>query len=155
MLPAFFIRSRGVAKLYNSLFVSLLETYQLTQLEVDIILFLANNPDFDTALDIVEKRHLAKSHVSSGVESLASRGLLDRSRQDGNRKTIHLRLTERAAPIVEEGRAVQLRYGELLLEGFSRQEREQLFRFLERVGENVDRALTDAPAGPTFPSWEK
>ena len=141
MLPAFFIRSRGMIKLYNSLFGSLLEKYQLTQLEADILLFLANNPPFDTARDIVDKRHLAKSHVSAGVESLASRGLLERSRQDGNRKTIHLRLTGEAAPIVEEGRAVQARYGELLLDGFTSQEREQLFRSLERVGENVDRAL--------------
>ena len=141
MLPAFFIRSRGMIKLYNSLFGSLLEKYQLTQLEADILLFLANNPPFDTARDIVDKRHLAKSHVSAGVESLASRGLLERSRQDGNRKTIHLRHTGEAAPIVEEGRAVQARYGELLLDGFTSQEREQLFRSLERVGENVDRAL--------------
>ena len=74
MLPAFFIRSRGVMKLYNGLFVPVLEKYQLTQLEIDILLFLANNPPFDTARDIVEKRHLAKSHVSAGVESLASRG---------------------------------------------------------------------------------
>ena len=141
MLPAFFIRSRGMAKLYNSLFGALLEKYQLTQLEIDILLFLANNPPFDTARDIVEKRHLAKSHVSAGVESLANRGLLDRSRQDGNRKTIHLRPTGQAAPIIEEGRAVQARYGEFLLTGFSEREREQLFRLLERVGENVDRAL--------------
>lgn len=141
MLPAFFIRSRGVMKLYSSLFDALLEKYQLTQLEIDILLFLANNPPFDTARDVVEKRHLAKSHVSAGVESLASRGLLERARMDGNRKTIHLRLTERAVPIIEEGRAVQARYGQLLLDGFSDQEKEMLFRFLERVGENVDAAL--------------
>lgn len=141
MLPAFFIRSRGVGKLYTSLFVPLLEKYRLTQLEIDILLFLANNPSFDTARDIVEKRHLAKSHVSSGVESLAGRGFLERSRQDGNRKTIHLRLTGRAAPVVAEGQAVQARYGRLLLDGFSEQDREMLFRLLERVGENVDAAL--------------
>ena len=141
MLPAFFIRSRGMVKLYNGLFGPLLEKYQLTQLEVDILLFLANNPPFDTARDIVEKRHLAKSHVSAGIESLAGRGLLARVRQEGNRKTIHLKLTGRAAPIVEEGRSVQMRYGQILLDGFSAQERDQLCSFLERVGENIDAAL--------------
>ena len=148
MLPAFFIRSRGMIKLYNGLFGPLLEKYQLTQLEIDILLFLANNPPYDTARDIVEKRHLAKSHVSAGVESLANQGLLERLRRDGNRKTIHLCLTSQAAPIVEEGRAVQLRYGRLLLDGFSEAEREQLFLFLERVGENVDAALS--PGGDCF-----
>ena len=150
MLPAFFVRSRGVMKLYNSLFDGLLEKYRLTQLEVDILLFLANNPTYDTARDIVEKRHLAKSHVSGGVESLAKRGLLERTRQGGNRKTIHLRLTAAAAPIVEDGRAIQAKYGNLLLEGFTSQEKEQLFSLLDRVGENVDAAIAASAAGCTF-----
>lgn len=141
MLPAFFIRSRGMVKLYNSLFSSLLEQYQLTQLEIDILLFLANNPPYDTARDIVEKRHLAKSHVSAGVDSLAGRGLLERLRLEGNRKTIHLRLTRKAEPIIEAGRAVQADYGRLLFSGFSVQELEQLSQFMERVGRNVDAAL--------------
>ena len=141
MLPAFFIRSRGMVKLYSSLFGPLLEKYGLTQLEVDILLFLANNPPFDTARDIVEKRHIAKSHVSAGVESLTRRGLLERFCQDGNRKTIHLRLTGQAAPVVEAGREVQRRYGRLLFDGFSDREQEQLFQLLERVGENVETAL--------------
>lgn len=144
MLPAFFIRSQGLRKLYCSLFTPLLERRGLTQLEVDILLFLANHPEYDTARDIVEKRHLAKSHVSVGVEALAGRGLLERQMRKGNRKTIHLRLTEAAAPVVAEGRDVQRQYGELLLAGFSEEERGELFRMLDRIGENVDAALLPA-----------
>ena len=141
MLPAFFVRSRGVGKLYGLLFAPLLERHGLTQLEMDILLFLANNPACDTARDIVEKRRLAKSHVSVGVEALTERGLLERLQQGGNRKTIHLRLTEKAGPIVEEGREIQRQYGELLFAGFSQEDRQQLFTLLNRVAENVDAAL--------------
>lgn len=144
MLPAFFIRSQGIRKLYCSLFTPMLERRGLTQLEMDILLFLANNPACDTARDIVEKRHLAKSHVSVGIDALAGRGLLVRQMREGNRKTIHLVLTEAAAPIVEEGRAVQRQYGELLLAGFTEEEREELFRLLDQIGENVDAALRAA-----------
>ena len=73
MLPAFFLRSRGMEKLYSALFSPLLERCGLTQLEADILMFLANNPEYDTARDIVEKRRLAKSHVSVGVDALAER----------------------------------------------------------------------------------
>ena len=135
MLPVFFIRSQGLRKLYCGLFTSMLESWGLTQLEADILLFLANNPEYDTARDIVEVRHLAKSHVSAGIEALAGRGLLEREKLAGNRKTIHLRLTEAA------GQAVQRQYGELLLAGLAEGEREELFRLLERIGENVDAAL--------------
>lgn len=141
MLPGFFIRSQGPRKLYGALFAPLLERWGLTQLEADIILFLANNPEYDTARDMVEKRHLAKSHVSVGIEALAARGLLERSTRTGNRKTIHLRLTEAAAPIAAEGQAIQRRYGELLFAGITEAERRLLFQLLERVGDNVDAAL--------------
>ena len=141
MLPAFFIRSQGVQKLYCSHFTPLLERWGLTQLEMDILLFLANNPPYDTARDIVETRHLAKSHVAVGVDALVGRGLLERQKRAGNRKTIHLCLTEAAAPIIEEGRTVQRQYGEMLLAGFTEKERVDLFRLLDKIGENVDAAL--------------
>ena len=118
MLPAFFTRSQGLRKLYCNLFTPLLERQGLTQLEMDILLFLANNPACDTARDIVEKRHLAKSHVSVGVDSLAARGLLNRQMRPGNRKTI-------------------------LLNGFSETERSELFRLLDKVGRNVDQVLSE------------
>ncbi len=143
MLPAFFIRSRGLGKLYARLFTPLLEEWGLTQTEADILLFLANNPGYDTARDMAEKRHLAKSHISAGIEALAGRGLLERSLQEGNRKTIHLRLTAAADPIVEEGRALQRRYGELLFRGFTQEEICRLSRWLDRVTENVDAALEE------------
>lgn len=143
MLPAFFLRSRSMEKLYGGLFAPLLERHGLTQLEMDILLFLANNPACDTARDIVEKRRLAKSHVSVGVEALTARGLLERLRQGGNRKTIHLRLTAAAAPIVEEGRAVQRGYGERLLAGFTEEDRRQLEHLMDRVAENVETALKE------------
>ena len=141
MLPAFFTRLKGPGRLYSLLFLPLLEQHRLTQLEADILLFLANNPECDTARDIVEIRHLAKSHVSMGVDSLAERGLLRRLRLDGNRKTIHLRLTDAALPIVEQGRAIQRAYAGLIFDGFGEEEREELFRLLERVSKNVDAAI--------------
>ncbi len=141
MLPAFLTRSQGMRKLYSRMLTPLLDRYQLTQLEMDILLFLANNPEHDTARDMVELRHLAKSHVSVGVDSLVRRGLVERFFQAGNRKVIHLRLLPAAAELVAAGRDVQRQYGEALLAGFAPEEREELTRLLERIGDNVAAAL--------------
>ena len=145
VLPAFFLRSQGLRKLYGQLFAPLLSQLGLTQLEMDILLFLANNPGKDTARDIVELRHLAKSHVSAGVESLAERGLLERYYQPGNRKVIHLRLLPAAEEMVEAGREVQRRYAGILFRDFTPEERRQLYALLERIAGNVDAALADPP----------
>lgn len=50
--------------------------YGLNQLEIDILLFLHNNPDCRTASDICRYRGLAKSNVSAAVERLRTRGVL-------------------------------------------------------------------------------
>ena len=52
--------------------------YGLNQLEIDILLFLHNNPDCRTASDICRYRGLAKSNVSAAVERLRARGVLCR-----------------------------------------------------------------------------
>ena len=96
--------------------------FELTQMEFDVLMFLANNPEFDTAADIVRLRRFTKSHVSAAVKGLAGRGLVEPFYGEGNRKSIHLRLLPDAEPIVREGRAAQEQFGEMLFDGFSASE---------------------------------
>ena len=56
--------TRRTNKLHESFLRNLCETYHLTMTEASIICFLKNNPQLDTAADIVEYKMLAKSHVS-------------------------------------------------------------------------------------------
>ena len=54
-----------------------LERWSLTTGEMQVLLFLANNPGCDTARDMVVVRGLGKSQVSQAVELLVGKG--DRS----------------------------------------------------------------------------
>ena len=54
-------------RLYEKQFEDICQRYQLTQNEIDILVFLANNPSFDTASDIVEVRMIAKSYISKSA----------------------------------------------------------------------------------------
>lgn len=96
--------------------------YGLTQMEFDIIMFLENNPEYDTAADIVRLRKFTKSHVSTALKSLSARGLLETCFQGGNHKSIHLRLLPEAALVIQDGHAAQKRYGDTLFDGFSASE---------------------------------
>ena len=63
---------------YTGLIDPVCKKYGLTQMEFNILLFLANNPECDTAARIIKKRAFTKSHVSMSVRSArtAHRGIL-------------------------------------------------------------------------------
>ena len=73
-------------KYYTAQFEAASAAYGLNQLEIDILLFLHNNPECHTAGDICRYRGLAKSNVSAAVERLRARGVLTVSPAQDNRR---------------------------------------------------------------------
>ena len=65
-----------IKKLYTVSLEPVCKQYDLTRMELDILLFLANNPQYDSAKDIIERRKLTKSHVSTSIKSLTKNNYL-------------------------------------------------------------------------------
>lgn len=127
--------------LYIKLLEPILREYDLTRMEVGILLLLANNPQIDTASQMVNIRRMTKSHVSSAVARLADLGYLERFYEGCNQKTVHLRLLPSAYPITKAGQACQAQFRSYLMEGISENEKEQLTALLEKVLDNTKRAF--------------
>lgn len=122
---------------YNDLIDPVCKKYGLTQMEFHILLFLANNPECDTAAQIIKKRAFTKSHVSVSVRSLEERGLLVGEYRGTDRRTIHLTLTPAAACMVSDGKRVQKQATKIICHGFSPDEQRMLFQFMNRINSNV------------------
>ena len=138
---AFWDKMKIFSTLYEQLTEPVREQYHLTQLEFDILMFLYNNPQYNTANDIVKVRRLTKSHVSTSVASLEQKELIERSCAPLNRKSILLKLAPPAAEIISAGLAVQASYSEILLHGFSDAEQKQFHELFLRICENADAEL--------------
>ena len=122
---------------YARLMDPICKKWDLTRNELDVLLFLANNPDFDRAVDIVNNRGLSKSHVSLSINSLESRGLLLRNPDPSDRRTVHLQLTEKAREITDVGCRVQKQFMDYLHQGVTEEQLELMRLFAERVYENI------------------
>lgn len=81
--------------------------YGVSKTEADILLFLCNNPGFDTARDIVNIRGIAKSYVSKSIEILVQKQYLTTSVDRRDRRITHLRLTEEANAALTDLRKTQ------------------------------------------------
>lgn len=133
--------SRKLAQAYAAQCRPLCHAWGLPKTALDILMFLANNPDLNTARDIVELRHIKANLVSIHVERLTQEGYLTRTAAPEDRRKTLLSITQKAAPLVEQGRAIQEDFFTQLFVGVSPQEREVFVQILERMGENLDRIL--------------
>ena len=126
-------------RFYNRCLTPLMERQQLSLREIQVLLFLANNPGCDTARDVEKLRGLAKSQVSAAVEHLTGRGRLRRLPDQRDRRIVRLSITEAGWPIAWEAQRIQARCGGALLEGLSREELTQMQGILEKVLANGER----------------
>lgn len=128
-------------KYYSAQFAGAAAAYGLNQLEIDILLFLHNNPELCTASDICRYRGLAKSNVSAAVERLRSRGVLEVLPAPDNRRQRILRFTGVARPMAEALAEIQRRTLEPLFDGFTAAEQQALQEYLCRMDANIQRQL--------------
>ena len=133
----YFAHCIDVEELYKNEVAAVCEKYGLTYMEFTVLMFLANNPQHDTATQIVRYRHLAKSHVSISIRSLQERGLILGEHKGGNHRTIHLSVADKAKGIIADGRAAQSKFCEIIFAGFSKEEVEMLQQFTEQVNRNI------------------
>lgn len=131
-------------KFYARRFAPLLEETGLTMREVHVLLFLANNPDYDTARDVTALRGLSKSQVSQAVDLLTAEGLLRRRSDERDRRVVHLTLTEEGAPLARECQRIQAECAQHMLAGLTEEERAQLLHLLGTVLDNGAQLAEEA-----------
>ena len=128
---------------YSAVCKPLCQELGLPQTAFDILLFLANNPTYKTASDIVEVRHIKANLVSVNVDKLVHEGLLTRRPVPNDRRKTELLCTEKARPVIERGRAVQNAFFARLLTNTDEPTREAFFRTMEIIGKNLDDILRE------------
>lgn len=130
----------GMAKKnYSRLLEPVCRSWELTRNELDVLLFLYNNPEYDRAADIVSRRGIAKSHVSLSVTNLESRGILERHFDPADRRMAHLKLTQQGREIAAEARNVQARFFSGLYEGITEEEFAFWGQITRKVCDNIEK----------------
>lgn len=137
----FWDQHKTITSCYEMLTRKVCEKYQLTQMEYDILIFLHNNPQHNTAAEIVKIRKSTKSHVSSSLKNLENRGLVERIQSADNKKHIEIVLLEKAVPIIEDGIKVQKEFAKTLLKGLSEEEKRICVEVFYKICKNADEYL--------------
>ena len=139
-ISAFFDILNKSQKIYSRQLEPVCKKWDLTRSEVDVLLFLYNNPQYDRAADVATRRGMAKSHVSMSVANLVDRELLERRYSPVDRRTAHLRLLEAGEIIAKEAKTAQEEFFSVLYEGVSAKELNRMAEITQKVFLNIENA---------------
>lgn len=140
MIPAVELTKKFMAA-YKAAQKKVCKAWNVPEVSLDILLFLANNPEYTTARDIVEVRSIKANLVSQHVERMVREGYLCRKEVQGDRRKRDLSLTEKAVPIIEAGRRMQTDFFETLFHGISEEEKRAFFETMDIMSRNMDKIL--------------
>ena len=140
MIPAVELTKKFMAA-YKAAQKKVCKAWNVPEVSLDILLFLANNPEYTTARDIVEVRSIKANLVSQHVDRMVREGYLCRKEVQGDRRKRDLSLTEKAMPIIEAGRRMQTNFFETLFHGISEEEKRAFFETMDIMSRNMDKIL--------------
>ena len=133
--------SRKLALAYTAICKPLCQTLKLPQTAFDILLFLANNSAYQTAADIVEVRKIKANLVSVNVDKLVRDGYLTREPMPGDRRKTRLLCTEKAQPIILQGRQLQSAFLQRLFAHTDQQMQNAFLKTISIMDKNINELL--------------
>lgn len=115
--------------------------YGITATGLQILVFLGNNPERNTAKDICSCRFIKNSIASMTIDKLVNRGYIIRESDAKDRRIQRLKLTDEADPIVRDSRKMRQEFTDVIFADFSREEVELFLSMLERICDSVKKRV--------------
>lgn len=130
---------KKLSNAYAGLCAPICRKYGINQTGFDILLFLANNPQYNTARDVCRTRGIKSGIASITVESLINSGFLLREDDPSDRRKHRLVPTEKAKDFISEGQKMQKHFTCVLKDGITEDELAAFARMTEKVTENIEK----------------
>ena len=137
----FWDQHKTITCYYETLTRSVCDQYELTQMQYDILLFLYNNPQYNTAADIVKVRKSTKSHVSASLKFLEEKGLVEKKPSKDNKKHIEIILSDSAQDIIQAGLNVQKAFVKNIFRGLTEEEIVMCKSVFSKICNNAENCL--------------
>lgn len=139
----YFAFAQKMSVAYQEQFKVLCKKFHLSQTAFDILLFLANNPQYKTARDIVEIRRLKANLVSMNVNRLVDEGYLERKEVPEDRRKTELLCTKKIQPIIQKGQELQNQFFTLLFEKVKPEQKQVFFEVVQQMVNNLDEIIIE------------
>ena len=137
----FWDKHKTITTYYELLSGEVCDRYGLTHMEYDILMFMHNNTQHNTAAEIVKIRKSTKSHVSTSLKDLENKGLIRKIQSEDNKKHIEIVLLDKAKLIVEAGINAQKQFAQNVLSGLTEDEKHICINIFDKICCNAEESI--------------
>ena len=131
------LRGRKIKKILNIVYKPIREKYDLKQIEIEILFYLARTPNANSS-EIYRTLYLNKGHVSSAMDSLGTKGYLISEQDADNRRYVCYNITENGMNIVNECFEIRKSIKQKLFAGINEEEMEFMKILIAKLYDNID-----------------
>ena len=110
--------------------------------EMNVLIFLSNNPSINTAKELTVTMGDSKGLVCRSVDALVRRGYLTSEEDAKDHRILHLRLTQKAAPVIGQMRVSMDHFSQTVTRGISEEELAVYTRVQHQIYANIE-AMTN------------
>jgi DNA-binding MarR family transcriptional regulator len=122
---------------YEKAMEPICKKYSVKHKELDILMFLNDNPSMATASDVVKKLNFSKSLVSISLRALEERGFILGECKGTDRRSIYLHICDSARALLSEAVETRRQFSLAMAEGLTEEEKKQLLLYLGKVRKNL------------------
>ena len=123
---------------YQKFCQNVIRDWDLNPTSFQVIMFVANNPQMNTARDLCRIRGIKTGIASVAIEQLIQTGLLERRTDISDRRIQRLYVTPAAEALVSQGREVQKDFARTISSALTEEEAETYFRLNEKLMHRID-----------------
>lgn len=128
-------------KAYAKLCYPHLTKYELSPCEIDILIFLSNNPNSNTAKELVVYLGVAKSLIARSIESLVKRSLLSIQLDENDHRVQRLTLTSSSDEIINLFKMKQEEFSKQVTKNISYEDLQKVKDVLAQINLNIETVV--------------
>ena len=134
--------NRKLRKLFKKIDDESRRLYDLKQIDLEILFYLRYNPSASLG-DISRSEGLNKAQVSMSVNDLKTKGYIDITESEKDKRYLIYRLTDKAEDLCETINTSHFIKCEACFSGFTEEEKDAFRILAKRISNNIDDFLED------------
>ena len=133
----------NIRYIQNNMYKSISTEIDMNSTAIDILMFIALNPNNCTAKDVCLLKNIRPSLASFHIDKLVNDGYLIRGTVDGDRRKVKLCVTDKSMPIINKGIQIRDEIIRSIVNGISDDDFKIFMKCMDQISTNTKKMKKD------------